>query len=562
MFKQTVNKFENKAALRSDYEGEMTYRELDYYTNYVAHVVRYNADCVNAVIGICIQRSFKMIAAMIGALKAGFAYIPIDPSYPPDRISYCLDKSDVRYILCDNESKERIPESYFKIVISDYLFIDDKRSVENSWAEEAKLAYIQYTSGSTGNPRGVMIENKAIMNTLQWQIDYYKLDERDIVLQIPSYAFASSVEDIYSTILSGGTLILIKAKDLVNLNYLSHLIGKYSVTHFIMVPSLYQEFVTYLKNYNSLRFVTIAGEQFDQSLVRKHYQIMPNVVLYNEYGMTETSVACFVTKVDVSSMSNVIGEVLPNMQAHIMLPDEDSIGELCVSGVGLAAGYHKDKQGTDEKFILMDEKKFFRTGDYVKKNADGTFVHMGRKDKQIKVSGQRVNLSEIDNVLNLLDCVEYAMSTIVKIKDKAKILTFIQANNRDVNYFKEQISMKLPSYYMPNFIEFVSGFEHLPNRKIDIKKMGEMFMEKYNMELLHNNEIVIKLIEILKEYSDDIIVSVDLNQDVRKQGLSSLQFIQFIAQIEESFGFEFGYDDLDQINPVSIKELYEYINRL
>lgn len=559
-FEQIVTQYNDRVALASEYEGELSYRELNNYANYIAQTIIINGLNKRPIIGICISRSFKMIATMLGVLKAGLAYVPIDPSYPSERISYYIENSEIEYILCDENSKKAVSEKYRKIVLPKYSNINEENVQKFIDEEGNKLAYVQYTSGSTGTPRGVMISHDSIMNTLQWQIDYYHLNERDVVLQIPSYAFASSVEDIYSTLLSGGKLVLIKSKDLLRLSYLNRLVDKYKITHFIMVPSLYREFISYLRKNSTLRFVIIAGEPFNQEIIKRHYDILPGVKLYNEYGMTETSVACFATMVKMENIPNIIGSLIPNMQAKIMEPDEDGIGELYVSGSGLAQGYHKDDEGTKEKFVNIGNVLYFKTGDYVKRNQDGLFIHMGRKDKQIKVSGQRVNLSEIDNVLSSLEGVTHVSSTVVKIKGADKILTFIEGSKKDVVFYKDYLSAKLPVYYMPSFIKVVNSFEYLPNRKINIKKMKDEFMENYNEELLRNNTIVLKLIEEMKECSDDIIKNVDLDRDIREQGLSSIQFIQFIAQIEEKFEFEFGYDDLERIAPVSIKALYEYIS--
>lgn len=561
-FKDIVERFGSKVALCSDYEGEMTYQELDLYANYISFLVDKSMDSNIPIVGICLHRSFKMIAAMLGVMQAGYAYIPIDPTYPKERIEYYLEKSKVHHILCDKDTIGLISDGFSKIEVLNYTSIKSETVPKVEWKPKTDLAYIQYTSGSTGNPRGVMIEHKSIMNTLHWCMKYYGLSERDVALQIPSYAFASSVEDIYSTLLSGGTLVLIRAKDLLKLNYLKHLIFERGITHFIMVPSLYREFVSCLKGNSTLRFITIAGESFDSNLIERHYASLPNTSLYNEYGMTETSVACFAMKLDSNSIPNTIGKLLPNMEACIISPDEEGVGELYVGGTGIALGYHHDSEGTVEKFVALEEGKFFRTGDYVKQAEDGNFVHMGRRDKQIKVSGQRVNLTEIDNVLNSLPDVVCASSTLVTIKDNLRIVTFVQSENKNPNYFKKQIAVKLPEYYMPNFIQVVEQFEYLPNRKINLRKMGERFMEKYQTELLLTHESVQKLVAIFKECTDEIVTSVDLTQDVRKLGLSSIQFIQFVAQIEEEFSFEFGYDDLDNMEIISIKNLFEYIKEI
>lgn len=559
-FLKVVNENPHKISLISEQEGELTYEELNHYANYVsALILEYKPK--NKIIGICMNRSFKMVASILGVLKIGYAYMPIDPSYPEERIFYTLAKSDLDLLLCDIESNEKISRKIKKIIVSDYIRNKFCAYGNCSNSSDSELAYVQYTSGSTGNPRGVLITNHAIMNTLNWRINYYNLSSTDIVLQVPSYAFASSVEDIFSTLLSGGTLVIIKAKDLTNIKYLKFLIVKYSVTHFLMIPTLYKEIVKELYDCTSLRFVVIAGEQFNRGLIQKHYEVLPHVKLFNEYGMTETSVACIACQIDANDSANILGTFITNMKPLLMNLDEDSIGELYVSGAGLAQGYHNDQVANDEKFVMINNTRYFITGDYVQKTSNDNYMFIGRKDNQIKVNGQRVNFSEIDYALQKLIGIKDSITTFVEMENKKRIISFIITDAKNCNSIsiKNELAKKLPKFYLPDFISILNEFEHLPNKKINLKSMKEKYMNEWNDTMLNNNPIIVCLSQMIFDISDGLILKPDLYIDVRKLGLDSITFIQFIALVEEKFNFEFDYDDIENMESVSLNELYKYI---
>lgn len=558
-FDRIVKKNSLKIALKSETEGELSYNDLNHYANNIANFVLSEVKGSHKVIGICFNRSFKMIASMLGLLKAGYTYLPLDPAYPCERISYMLENSKVSIIICDINSSDSVPDGFYKVVIPDLHYISDK---EFSCKNASSLAYIQYTSGSTGNPRGVMISNKSIMNTLMWRINYYNLSEKDTVLQIPSYSFASSVEDIFSTLLSGGTLVLIKSKDLQNMNYLKHLISKYAVTHFLMVPSLYSQLINQLRNNSSLRFVVIAGEPFAKALIQRHYEILPQVHLYNEYGMTETSVACSAYKIESNDEANIIGRLLPNMKSLISDKDDDGIGELYISGIGLADGYHNDRTASEERFVYINNDRYFRTGDYVKQCFDGRFLYHGRKDSQIKVNGQRINFSEIDYALQTQNKVKQSITTSIKLGTKNKIISFVVSEEKDSTFFKDYLIKKLPRYYIPDIIKVINEFELLPNKKININKMKENIMKEINENILRNDPTIIELTKILYDLSDALITIPNLDVSIKEIGIDSISLIQFIAMVEEKFQFEFEYDEIDKVQYFSIVELSKYISNL
>lgn len=263
-----------------DNKEEYSYKQLDEYSNYIANELENRAE-VGDRIGICIDRSFKMIAAILGILKAGMSYVPLDSSYPDTRLRYMCAEAKVRCVLCEDTKGNRFENIWI---------LDKVEYLERYQNKKNEEAYVIFTSGSTGLPKGVSVNNCSIMNTLNWRIKYYSLDQNDIVLQIPSISYSSSVEDIFSTLLSGGKLVLIRTSDLLNMRKLSKIIVDEGITHILLIPSLYHNLLPYLKK-NKLRFVVVAGESLPRQVIENHFYYMGNVKLFNEYGMTETSVA-------------------------------------------------------------------------------------------------------------------------------------------------------------------------------------------------------------------------------------------------------------------------------
>jgi amino acid adenylation domain-containing protein len=556
MFEQIVEKFPANYALKSESEGQLSYKELDSLSNYIANELL-QITPLPQVVGVSISRSFSMIASMIGVLKAGMAYLPLDPTYPRERLDYIVNNSSVQVIVCNHETSDLFKNTNV-VIIGKPCYVNEKVNV----SDENSLAYILYTSGSTGLPNGVMVKHHAIMDTLTWCINYYGLSMDDSNIQLPSFSFASSVEDIFSTLLSGGTLVIINAKDLLNIRYLKHVIHKYNITHLLLVPTLYTELVPIITNTPSLRFVVIAGEKAQQSLVQKHFELLPNVALYVEYGMTETSVCCTAYRINSPSEPIYIGTIINNMNYIILDEENEDVGELLVSGKGLAEGYHNMISVTNERFVIINNIRFFKTGDYVKKTANGNLEYVGRKDHQIKVNGQRVDLSEIDHVLQSDAFVENSVTVGISLDSKNVIVSFIKTNLSDEKYFLGRISNYLPKYYIPNYFILIREFEYLPNRKVDIIAMKKKFIETIRINRIKEDDAYKKIIHLLNEISHRNIVNSEFELDIRSFALDSIEFIHFMAQFEEVFDFEFDYDEIDKMGIVSLSSLYAFVKNL
>lgn len=465
-FEEIVLKYPNCIAV---VEGEQkyTYKQLDAYANYLSNRILERAETSDKV-GIYMNRSVSLIASILAVLKSGKAYVPLDINYPSERIMYMIDDSQVEIVICDRKPEFMEAE---KILLVENLPRFEK--MVNEVKRKNEVAYIIYTSGTMGKPKGVIVNHESILNTLIWRIGYYHLTSNDVVLQIPSCSFSSSIEDIFSTLLSGGRLIMIQQNDLVNMKKMSLYIKKYEVTHILLVPTLYNQLVRYLDN-SKLRFVVVAGEAVTEKIIDLHYSNMPNVALYCEYGMSETSVAFSACYLAPGEKRRLIGKPISNMEYELIGDKEDS-AELIVIGVGVADGYTNCMLEDKKRFGEINGKRTFSTGDFVKLDKDGELVFCGRKDKQIKINGKRFDLAEIDTVLMDYYNVLNVVSTVL---DDKTILTFVEAEDFPVNEAMHYLKEKIPKDFIPKYVEVVPQFSKLPNGKIDIKLMKEIFRRK------------------------------------------------------------------------------------
>ena len=576
LFEDVVVNHPNDTALVFDGK-ELSYKELNDKANYLANILRNNGIGRNEFVGIIAYRSFEMIISMLAILKAGAAYLPIDPSYPKERINYMLENSDCSLLLVS-------PQIYVDDYDVSSLIVDIEKlgNLEDNLQninQPDDLAYTIYTSGSTGKPKGVKIKHESIINTLIWRKNYYDFDSSFTTLQIPSFSFDSSVEDIFTSLISGGKLILLKQN---NTNYdlpmIYELIRKYKVNHILAVPSFYNVILNELTNelYDAKIF-TVAGEGFAEELVTKHFELLPKVRLVNEYGPTENSVCSTFYEFDKDHTKIKIGVPIDNCACYLLNEDQmlqpyNVKGELYVSGPGLAEGYIKNEELTSERFVpnpyydesfekegISGSPLMYKTGDICVQDEDGLFTYLERADFQVKYNGYRINLGEIEDVISRVSKNPNVVVVLKNNGDKNALIAYIETQKSiNVNNIKNEISKYLPHYMIPKEIYSLSKFPVTPNRKIDRLALQTMDIQSKTTNIIEPRNLLDKtILDIWKQVLNVDKISIDTSIfDIGGDSLSIIAIQSLLFKV----GIHTKVQDLFE-NP-TILELSDFIKSI
>ncbi|WP_394849558.1 amino acid adenylation domain-containing protein [Pendulispora brunnea] len=400
-------------ALRFE-DRELTYAELDARANHLAHELVELGVGPDVFVGLCVERSLAMIIGMLAILKAGGGYVPIDPTYPADRQAFMLRDAAVRVVLVQAHLSSQVPD-----VGAPVRIIGDEPAGARADAPPRKttrehLAYVMYTSGSTGNPKGVLIRHRNIVNTILWMQAQYPLTAADRVVQKTPFTFDVSLLEIFQTLSVGGCLVMARPGGHKDATYLAQLCQRERITTLHFVASMLQVFLEDpdAPNCRSLRRVFASGEALSYALMEQFYERMPSSIeLHNMYGPTEISIEAtfWACQKDASRPVVPIGRPIGNTQIYIVDEHLEPVptgrpGELCIGGAGVALGYLNRPELTAEKFprdpfAAEEGRHLYRTGDLARYRHDGMIEFLGRLDDQVKVRGFRIELGEIEAAL-------------------------------------------------------------------------------------------------------------------------------------------------------------------
>ncbi len=572
MFEKQVERTPDKIAAVYG-EKSLTYRELNKKANQLAGVLRSKGVSTDSIVAIIIEKSLEMIVGILGILKAGGAYLPIDPDYPRDRIRYMLDDSKAEIIITNHEIGN------IGGIDSEILYIEDELKHDYScdnvvydWNEK-NLAYVIYTSGSTGKPKGVMVEHGAIVNTLQWSMENYALCETDVVLQITSFAFDSSIEDIFSTLITGGKLLLLNHEERTNVEYLKEKIQNEKVTHFLTVPSLYALLISEKTEcLQGLRFVTIGGEACTRKMLEQHFSKLKSTRLFNEYGPTENSVSSTIYEIKEAETDVLIGKPISNTKCYIVDQYNNLLpigipGELCVSGKGLARGYLYRQELTSEKFInnpFESGTRMYRTGDMARWLSDGNIELIGRIDQQVKVRGYRIELEEIEIKLLNYEAVKEAVVTSKDDNNGNKYLCAYVVAEKEltVSELRGHLSKALPDYMIPSYFIQLEKLPLTPNGKVDRTALTKNKLPEGVESLTTGaeyeaprNETEEALLKIWQQVLE--VERIGINDNFFEIGGHSLKASSLAAKIHKMLNVEIPLKEI--FKAPTIKGISEYI---
>jgi amino acid adenylation domain-containing protein len=541
------------------FEDQLTYRELNTKANQLAHYLQTLGVKPEVLVGICVERSIVMIIGLLGILKACGAYVPIDPSYPPARIRYILDDSAAPLLLTQTHLKAQLSldelEHECVVVCLDEANLAEQ-SIENPAisCQAEDLAYIIYTSGSTGKPKGVMVEHQALVLHCQAMLQQYSLNENDQILQLASFSFDTSLEQLLVAWLSGAGLVLVKT-NLIAAQDLLAFLKTHAITVADLPPAYWQQMLEIeTLTLPTLRILILGGEALLPGLAQKTREYFPALTVFNAYGPTEGVITptcyCLPPLLPDNTTYVAIGQPRANTRIYILdaqhQPQPISIpGELCIAGRGLARGYLNRPKLTAEKFVEVElfgkTERIYKTGDLAKWRFDGNLEYLGRIDNQVKIRGFRIELGEIEAVLAQHPFVtENAVIVHEVSKTDKRLVAYIVPSQGQVienTALRDFLKERLPDYMIPSAFVTLENLPLTPNGKIDRQALSQLSV---SYQLSDKTFVAPRTAdeELLAGIWTSVlnVERVGVHDNFFELGGHSLLAVSLLAQIEQQFG--------------------------
>ncbi|MEE0938730.1 non-ribosomal peptide synthetase, partial [Methanobrevibacter sp.] len=522
--KQVVNKGDEIALVASD--ATLTYKQLDEKANVVANALIKRGVKPKSNVLVMLSRDSNLIASILGILKAGCAFIPIDPEYPQERINYIYENSHADYIIA-NESGE-------KSLDIEELLKDGNSENPDVNVDSDDLAYMIYTSGSTGNPKGVMISHKNICNQAQNPKSTY-----DSLLCITTISFDVSVDDILTSLSNGLKLILADDSQIKNIPSLIKLIDENKPEVLEITPSRlasYLEVNEFCRVISCLKCFFIGGEKFSAK-VYEDLRKYSDAVVYNSYGPTETTITSNNKEVtDVNDLT--VGPPLTNYVTDVrdidgkLLPD-GVMGELYIGGTGVGKGYYGMPEKTKESFLTIDGIPYYRSGDYAIELPNGEIDIKGRIDNQIKLRGLRIEIGEIETNIGQYPDIRQAVVVIKEINNNEHLCAYFTANCEiDNDDLKEFLKGRLTRYMVPTVFMQLDEMPQTPNGKTDLKQLPEPQLKL--ALVMPETETEEELYGIVSSLAD--VDEFGVTDDLYAIGFTSLTLMKLNSIIYEQMG--------------------------
>ncbi|MHC1548037.1 amino acid adenylation domain-containing protein [Phyllobacterium sp. K27] len=503
-------------------EGErISYGELDGWSNRIGRRLKKLGIMPEERVGLAVERSIGLVAGLLGTLKAGGAFVSLDPTYPADRLRHMIVDAGVSKIICDPATAGTLGDllSGLDVVLVSEV---DAESAEG-WEEPVhpdQLAYVIYTSGSTGMPKGVAISHHALSLHLDDFLDTYRIGPEDKVLQSSTINFDVALHELLPALTQGGQ-VLMRGPQLWDLATLTRKLAEEKVT-FSRIPTAYwQQWLHDLpEEMPALRQVTVGGEGLPGDALKRWQEgPLSHIHLDNLYGPTETTIACLYRRTEASDGDDVtvnIGVPYPSRSAFVMDRDGNEapvggLGELCIGGETLARGYVGKPGLTAERFVPDPTRpggRLYRSGDLVRQRPDGVVDFLGRLDNQIKLRGFRIELGEIEAALRAAPGVRDAVAVIAGEGEHRHILAYA-AGEADADDLRSRLEQALPGYMVPSSVMVLDALPLMPNGKIDRKALPEPDGQSERTIVAPRNETEARLLAVWKAVlkRDDIGVT-------------------------------------------------------
>ncbi|PZU94481.1 MAG: non-ribosomal peptide synthetase [Pseudanabaena sp.] len=557
LFEAQVEK--NPDAIAVVYEDQqISYQELNQRSNQLAHYLHKLGVSNNQPIGICVERSIDAIISLVAILKAGGSYLPIDSDYPRDRINYMLANAQAQILVTQQTLRSNFLNHQLCVIELDRQWeMMAKESKENlsSNTTAENIAYIIYTSGSTGEPKGVVVPHRAV-NRLVINTDYIKLSPRDRVAQASNIAFDAATFEIWGALLNGAKLIGIPKEILLSPHKLAKQIRQQQITTLFLTTALFNQVAKQIpEGFSPLSNLLFGGEASDPKAVRNILEQGSPDRLLHVYGPTENTTFSswyLVESVDKEAATIPIGKPIANSQMYILDRDLNPVpigvvGEIYVSGDGLAKSYLERPEITAEKFIhhsftKSDSIRLYKTGDLGRYLPDGNIEILGRSDFQVKIRGFRIELGEIETALRLQE--EVRETIVIACDDErgskqlvAYVVPKIESlTGKELRSFLKE---KLPDYMIPTFFVFLDELPLTPNGKVDRQALPTPDLASPSLENSFVSPSTTTEQAIAKVWQEILkIEQIGVHDNFFELGGHSLIATQVISRLPQIFGLD------------------------
>lgn len=570
LFQKRVQETPEKIAMVMD-DIEFTYDEINKKANAIALKLQQLPS--KAVIAVLLERSIDQMIAIIAVIKAGFTCLPIEPELPQARIEFMLANSNASCVLCHSQFTKKFDSKKIKSIYLDHLDEQAGTTQDNVDINSSDAAYIIFTSGTTGHPKGIKLHHQGICSRIAWFQNTMKLDSN--LLHPFSIQFDAAILCLWWPIAVGAAIVLTKTSELSNPDRLSEIILQNQIKTLINIPTMLVNILSKFKKLSPCSITTVisGGEVFSAALL-KIVQDLKIKNVFNSYGQVECSIVATQYQMQEFDQAPLpIGKPIANTKIYIL--DEDLKptpigvpGEIYLSGRCVANGYLNDEALTKEKFIPNpyaegEYATLYKTGDLAKYLDDGNILFLGRKDLQIKISGYRIEPEEIQLYLEKHPKIASAAVTTIFNEQQEKILAafIVLQNNTDLNELEIKTFLKeyLPNYMIPSQFYYVDNLPLIEQGKINYKALQSLII---NPKIIYpkstKNETEIGLTKIWQKLLPNF--NGNINADFFMSGGTSLLALNLLDLIYQEFGIELPLDELF-IHP-TIKELAAVLDHL
>lgn len=536
-------------------EKRLTYRELGELTDKIAAYIHSKGIGAEDVVSILVDRSHFMPAAAIGVLKAGAAYQPLDSSYPKERLIFMMKDAKASLLIADKRLAELVSDYHGEVLLTDdmaFLSASDK-----SWNLPSRdsLFVLLYTSGSTGVPKGVMLEHRNLVAFIRWYVTYYAMDENSRAVAYASFGFDANMMDMYPVLTAGGELHIVDDDIRLDLLRLKEYFEKNQITHSFITTQVGRQYAQMFDDAKFPRYFSIGGEALAPLAPPTGYKF------FNAYGPTECTIFSTIFAVDRLYQNVPIGKALSNLHLYVVDGNLKQVpagvpGELCIAGPQVARGYLNLKQQTEAAFVANPYEtaeaycRMYRTGDIVRFLSDGNIEFIGRRDSQVKIRGFRIELSEVEAIIRAYAPIKDAAVVAYDAAAGGKyIVAYIVSEEEvDIARLNDFIKESKPSYMVPAVTMQIDKIPLNQNQKVDKRALPRP-ERKLTERVLPANGSQMKIYELLKT-----ILAHDefgITTSFAEAGLTSVTSLRFIVELTRKFGVPVTIRDVQKYNTVA-----------